>query len=163
MLTCRGPSEQSGGHGASNMVVAKTGVATRVNKIESHAHLTNKIMRGTLDKAFKLNKLSNTLWFKNHRKKIKYSLKMEAAFNRLREGTAPGNSGDRTLCSNRWAVRRTMLQNNLDDWVVIQELWGGILEGKVHSGIRGQVLGVQVQIQTFNFLFGIQLSCYKAH
>ena len=67
------------------MVVAKTGVATRVNKIESHAHLTIKIMRGTLDRAFKLSKLSNTLWFKNHRKKIKYSLKREAAFNRLRE------------------------------------------------------------------------------
>ena len=135
------------------MVVAKTGVATRVNKIESHAHLTIKIMRGTLDRAFKLNKLSNTLWFKNHRKKIKYSLKREVAFNRLREDTAPGNSGDRILCSNRWAVRRTMLQNNLDDWAVIQELWDGILEGKVDSGIRGQVLGVQMQIQSFNIFF----------
>ena len=56
------------------MVGAKTGVATRINEIESHAHLTHyhghalqlvvgetikaiKIMRGTLDAAFELNKL----------------------------------------------------------------------------------------------------------
>ena len=56
------------------MVGAKTGVATRINEIESHAHLTHyhghalqlvvgetikaiKIMRGTLDAVFELNKL----------------------------------------------------------------------------------------------------------
>ena len=56
------------------MVGAKTGVATRINKIESHAYLTHyhrytlqlvvgetikaiKIMRGTLDAVFELNKL----------------------------------------------------------------------------------------------------------
>ena len=56
------------------MVGAKTGVAKHINEIESHAHLTHcyghalhlavgetikaiKLMRGTLDAAFKLNKL----------------------------------------------------------------------------------------------------------
>ena len=51
------------------MVGAKTGVATRMNEIESHAHLTHyhghaletikaiKIIRGTLDAAFDLNTL----------------------------------------------------------------------------------------------------------
>ena len=56
------------------MVGTKTGVATHINEIESHAHLTHyhghalqlvvsetikaiKIMRGTLDAAFELNKL----------------------------------------------------------------------------------------------------------
>ena len=51
------------------MVGAKTGVATRINEIESHARLTQfhghalktikamKIMRGTLDVAFELNTL----------------------------------------------------------------------------------------------------------
>ena len=60
------------------MVGAKTGVATHVNEIDSHTHLTHyhghalqlvvhetikatKIMRGTLDAVFELNKLSNTL------------------------------------------------------------------------------------------------------
>ena len=68
------------------MVGAKTGMATHLNEIESHAHLTHcnghtlqlsetikavKITRGTPDGAFELNKLKNTLWFENHRKKIK--------------------------------------------------------------------------------------------
>ena len=51
------------------MVGGKTGVATRINKIESNAHLTHyhghtletikarKIIRGTLDAAFELNTL----------------------------------------------------------------------------------------------------------
>ena len=56
------------------MVVAKTGVATHINEIESHVHLTHypghalqlvvgetikaiKIIRGSLDAAFELNKL----------------------------------------------------------------------------------------------------------
>ena len=56
--------------GESNMVGAKTGVATRISEIESHANLARchghavtdtikaiKIMRGTLDAAFELNKL----------------------------------------------------------------------------------------------------------
>ena len=57
------------------MVGAKTGVATRMNEIESHAHLTNyhghvhetikviKIIRGTLDAAFEwVEYTSNTLY-----------------------------------------------------------------------------------------------------
>ena len=51
------------------MVGAKSGVATRMNEIVSHAHLTHyhghafetikaiKIIRGTLDAAFELNTL----------------------------------------------------------------------------------------------------------
>ena len=45
------------------MVVAKTGVATGINEIESLSHLTHchgkamKIMRDTLYAAFELNKL----------------------------------------------------------------------------------------------------------
>ena len=51
------------------MVVIKTGVATPMNEIESHAHLTHyhgkiletikaiKIIRATLDPAFELNTL----------------------------------------------------------------------------------------------------------
>ena len=59
------------------MVGAKTGVATRLNETESHAHLTHchghalqlfvgetikaiKMMRGTLDAVFELNKLPIT-------------------------------------------------------------------------------------------------------
>ena len=73
------------------MVGAKTGVATHINEIESHAHLTHryghalqlavgetikaiKIMRYTLDTAFELNKLLKLYGSKITEKKIKYSL-----------------------------------------------------------------------------------------
>ena len=155
------------------MVGAKAGVATLINEMESYAKLTHchghalqlavggtikaiKIMRSTLDAAFEFNKLkSNTLLFKNHRTEIKYSLKRERAFSRLREDTKPGNSGNRTLCSNRWVIWGTLLQSILDNWAVFQGLWDGILEGKVDSEIRGQVKGVQTQMQSFNFFFGM--------
>ena len=41
------------------------------------------------------------------------------------EDTAPRYSGDRTLCPNRWTVRRASVH-----WAVFQEeLWDGVLEG----------------------------------
>ena len=85
---------------------------------------------------------SNTLWYENHRKKIKHFLKSDRAFSRLREDTAPGNFCGITLCSNRWTVRGTLLQRILCHWDVFQELFGEILDGKVDSEFGGQVTGV---------------------
>ena len=36
-------------------------------------------------------------------------------------------------------------------------MWHGILKGKVEPEIRSQVIGVQTQIQHYNFDFGTQL------
>ena len=52
---------------------------------------------------------------------------------------------------NRWVIRGTLLLCILDNWAVFQKLWDKILEGKVDSEIRGQVIGVQTQMQSFNF------------
>ena len=71
----------------------------------------------------------------------------------MREDTAPGNSSDRALCSNRWTVRGTLLQTISDNWAVFQELRNDILEEKEDSEIRGQVIHVQTQKQSFNFFF----------
>ena len=49
------------------------------------------------------------------------------------------------------------LQSILDNWTVIQELQDDVLEGRVDLEVRGQVNGVQKQIQSFNFFFGTQL------
>ena len=134
----------------------------RVKKIEPRTLLTHcyghalqlavgdtikaiKLMEDTLDAAFEVNKL------------IKYSPKRERAFNRLREEAAPGNSGYRTLCPTRWIVRAVSLQSILDNWDVFQELWDEILEGRVDPDIRSRVVGLQTQMQSFNFFLGIQL------
>ena len=67
------------------------------------------------------------------------------------------------LCSNRWTLRGTLLQSILDNWAFFQELWDDILEGKVDSQIRGQVIRVQTQKQSFNFFFWIQLGVVLMH
>ena len=90
------------------MVGVKTGVTTYINEIENILNWIN---------------LSNTLWLKNHRKTIKYSLKRERGSNRLREDTATGNSGDRALCSNCLSVRGALLQAILNNWAVFQDFW----------------------------------------
>ena len=107
--------------------------------------------------------LSNTLSFKTHSKKIKYSLKKERVSNRLREDAESGNSGGRALCSNRWTVRETLLQTISDTWAVFQNLSDNILEEKVDSEIRGQVTCVQTQKQSFNFFFWIKLGVVLMH
>ena len=72
------------------------------------------------------------------------TIKKEGAFNRLRERTTPGNSGNRTLSSDRWVIKGTLLQSILDNWAAFQEPLVGILEEKVDSEIRSQVIGVQM-------------------
>ena len=69
------------------------------------------------------------------------------------EDTAPGISDGRVLYSNRWTVRETLLQSFLGNWAVFQELWDGILEGKVDSEIQDQVIRVQTQKQSCNLFF----------
>ena len=71
----------------------------------------------------------------------------------MREGTAEGNSGDRTVFSNLSAVRRTLLRDILDNWALFQELWDGILVGKLDSEIWGQYICVQTQMQSANATF----------
>ena len=63
----------------------------------------------------------------------------------MREDTAPRNSSDRKLCSNRWAVRET---------------FQSILKEKVDSEIRGQVICVQMPMQSFTFFPGIQVGVW---
>ena len=83
-------------------------------------------MRGTFDAASDLNKL-----IKYSIDKISNTLKGEDTLNSLREDTAQRKSGDRTLWSNCWAVRGTLLQSIVDNSVAFQELWDRILEAKV--------------------------------
>ena len=84
---------------------------------------------------------------------MKDSLKGAGASKRLREDTAQGNSGGRALGWNRWTARGTLLQTILANWAVIQDLWDDILEGKVVSEIRGQIILAQTQKQSFSFIF----------
>ena len=69
-----------------------------------------KIIKDTLDAASELNNSIKYSMVLKSWKKNNYSPKRERAFNRLREDTALGTSGDRTLCSNYWTVKGVLLQ-----------------------------------------------------
>ena len=53
----------------------------------------------------------------------------------MTQDTIRGNFGGRTLCSNYQAIKGASLQSILDNWAVFQELWNGILGGKVDSKV----------------------------
>ena len=75
----------------------------------------------------------------------------------LRKDNAAGNFGDKILRPNCWYVTKASLQSILDNWVVSQDLRNGMLKERVDSKVRGQVMGVRTQMQSFNVFFGMQL------
>ena len=116
-----------------------------------------KIIRGSFDAAFELTKVIKCSVFKIIGKKMKYSPKRKGAFSRLRKDNAAGKFGDKILWPNCWTVRGALPQSILDNWTVSQELRDAVLKGRVDSRARSQVIDVQMQMQSFNFFFGIQL------
>ena len=60
--------------------------------------------------------------------------------------------------------QRTLVAKYLYNWAVFQEFWDGILEGKLDSEIRGQVIRVQTQKKSFNFFFWNKTGgCFDAY
>ena len=100
-------------------------------------------------------KQSNALCIQNHRKKNKYSSKRDGASCRLRKDNIKRNFGDTILCLNCGTTIGASSQKILDNRAVSQQLRNTILKGRVDSKPLGQVLGVQME--SFNFFFGIQL------
>ena len=101
--------------GTSNMFGAKTGVATHINEIESHAYLTH---------------------YHGHALQLVVSETIKAI---------------------------KIIRGTLDNWAVFQELGDDILEEKVDSKIRRQVICVQTQKQSFNFFLWMQLGVVSMH
>lgn len=148
--------------GASNMSGAKSGVATNITKKEERAVYTHcyghalnlavsdsvkgsKVMRDALDTVFEISKL------------IKYSPKRDSQFEVLKNEINPETPGFRVLCPTRWTVRAASLCSVLDNYDVLQTLWGVSYESSKDSEIRARILGVQAQMRTFDFMFGVCL------
>ena len=71
----------------------------------------------------------------------------------MTQDTTRGNFGGRTLCTKDQAVREASLQSILDNSAVFQELWNGILGGKVDSKVRGQVIVSNAKAKFYYFFF----------
>ncbi len=59
------------------------------------------------------------------------------------------------ICSTRWTVCAASLQNVLNNYEVLLGVWKEA--GHLDSEIRARVIGVEAQMLTFDFLFGVSL------
>ena len=147
---------------ASNMSGAKNGVAKRISEKEPRAvythcygHVLNlavgdtvkqsKIMRDALDTTYEMSKL------------VAFSPKRDSLFEKLKQELAPETPGFRTLCPTRWTVRANSLQSVLDNYVVLQDLWEESYSDVKDTDIRARIKGVDAQMKTFDYLFGVML------
>lgn len=148
--------------GASNMSGAKTGVAKQICDIERKAVYTHcyghalnlavgdyirksKVMRDTLETTYEISKL------------LKYSPKRDHMFEKLKKVMAPETPGFRTLCPTRWTVRANSLKSVVDNYSVLRDLWDDCREATSDTEIRARIIGVDAQMSTFDFLFGVIL------
>lgn len=148
--------------GASAMTGVKNGVSKVIASKESQAifshcygHALNlgvgdtikqcQLMKSSLEVVAEISKL------------IKKSPKRDSVFQKLKSDLAPDTPGFRVLCPTRWTVRAASLQSVLDNYEVLLGVWNDALSSKLDGEMRARIIGVDTQMHTFDFLFGITL------
>ena len=158
MELCRGQCYD----GANVMRGAKCGVATMVSSEEPRAVFTHcyghslnlavgdtvrqsKLMKSALETVNEISKL------------IKKSPKRDAMFHKLKQEISQDCPGFRVLCPTRWTVRAASLNSVLDNYEVLLGVWEESNETHLDSDIKARIIGVDAQMQSFDFLFGVSL------
>lgn len=148
--------------GASTMSGAKKGVAKVIAIKESCAIFTHcyghalnlgvgdtikqcQLMKSALEVVAEISKL------------IKKSPKRDSLFQKLKSELAPDSPGFRVLCPTRWTVRASSLQSVLDNYEVLLGVWNEALSLQLDVEMRARITGVNTQMHTFDFLFGVSL------
>jgi len=90
-------------------------------------------------------------------KLIGKSPKRDALFQKLKTELTPDTPGFCVLCLTRWTVRATSLQSVLDNFEVLLGVWEEAQCTQLDSEMRARTVGVNAQMQTFDFLFGVSL------
>ena len=87
-----------------------------------------------------------------------FSPKRNAIFDKIKEELSPDIPSFRVLCPTRWTVHAKSLQSVLDNYAVLQQLWDCVLDSRVDPDVRARVIGVQAQMETFDYYFGVCLA-----
>ena len=158
LSNCRGQCYD----GASNMAGSRSGVSTQLSSEEPRAVYThcyghalnlavgdvmkkNRLMGDTLNTTSEISKL------------LKYSPRRDATFEKLKAELAPNLPGFRTLCPTRWTVKGESMESVVNNYIVFQNLWEEVKDITNDSEIRARIVGVQAQMEKFEFLFGLVL------
>ena len=148
--------------GASAMSGAKKGVAKILTDVEPRAVYTHcyghalnlgvsdcikqcKVMKSALDVVVEISKL------------IKKSPKRDSSFEKLKSELAPETPGFRVLCPTRWTVRAASLKSVIDNYEVLLGVWEEAQSGRLDGEMKARIIGVETQMHTFDFLYGVFL------
>ena len=111
-----------------------------------------KVLKNVLSIAFELSKL------------LKFSLKRNAIYQKMKNELAPSEPGFRTLCSTRWTVRADSLASIRANYSVLQnslDAFSQMAKGDMENTARIQ--GIAAVMETFDFLFGVVLGDVVLH
>lgn len=158
MELCRGQCYD----GASIMSGIKNGVAKLICDDEPRAvythcygHALNLAVNDMLKQCKTLKYCLETV--NEIIKLVKNSPKRDAEFQRLKQAVSSESPGIRVLCPTRWTVCASSLQSILDNYEVLLSLWDECKDSKLDSETRTRIIGVETQMLTFEFLFGVSL------
>ena len=62
------------------------------------------------------------------------------------------------LCPTRWTVRAASIHSVLDNHEVLLKVWEESKVSSIDSEIRARIIGVETQMESFDFLFGLLLA-----
>ena len=148
--------------GASAMSGAKKGVAKIITDAEPRAVYTHcyghalnlsvsdcikqsQVMKSALDVVAEISKL------------IKKSPKRDSSFEKLKSELAPETPGLRIMCPTRWTVRAASLKSVIDNYEVLLGVWEEAQSGHLDGEMKARIIGVETQMHTFDFLYGVFL------
>ena len=86
---------------------------------------------------------------------IKKSSKRDAKLQKIPKDISLEYPGFRVLCLTRWTVRAESMESILDNWVASQQVWDESRDGNLESEIKGRIIGVKSQMNTFNYFYGV--------
>ena len=61
------------------------------------------------------------------------------------------------LCPIRWTVRPELVKSILNNWVALQQVQDESLDGNLETKIKGRIIGVKSQMNTFNYFYGVTI------
>ena len=153
ITNCRGQCYD----GASNMSGIRTGVATRINALESRAlythcygHALNLAVQDTL-KSIKV--MEQCLEIVHEiTKLVKKSPNRDAIFKHIKdEISGDAVPGIRLLCPTRWTVRAEAFSSISDNYRALVLCWDAAREATKDSEARARIMGVAAQMEKFEF------------
>ena len=106
----------------------------------------SKLCRDSMEVAFEVSKL------------IEFSLKRNAAFDRIKEYESDDDIsgiGIRSFCPTRWTVHGASISSILENYNILNQLWDECLEAHLVPNVKGRIIGVKAQMCQFQLLFGL--------